>query len=163
MPDFVSDYVTWGAGPRASQFLVLAAKARAVLHGRYYASGEDVRAMAAPVLRHRIMTNFNAEAEGISLTFLHKIFRRLSRNRILNSTRGVGYTLARKPDSITLLDIAQAIEGPITLRRCLVDKDYCERGDDCTLASFWSELQEELVGKLNSVTILDLVAGRRKT
>jgi MoxR-like ATPase len=65
VPDFVRDYVTWGAGPRASQFLILAAKARAVLHGRYYVSCEDVRAVAAPVLRHRIITNFNAEAEGI--------------------------------------------------------------------------------------------------
>src|SRR5262249_34883327 len=50
VPDFVRDYVTWGAGPRASQFLILAAKARAVLHGRYYVSCEDVRAVAPPVL-----------------------------------------------------------------------------------------------------------------
>jgi MoxR-like ATPase len=65
VPDFIRDYVTWGAGPRASQYLVLGAKARAVLHGRYYVSCEDIRAVAAPVLRHRIITNFNAEAEGI--------------------------------------------------------------------------------------------------
>jgi MoxR-like ATPase len=65
VPDFVRDYVTWGAGPRATQFLILAAKARAVLHGRYYVSCEDVRAVAPPVLRHRIITNFNAEAEGV--------------------------------------------------------------------------------------------------
>jgi MoxR-like ATPase len=65
IPDFIRDYVTWGAGPRASQFLILAAKARAVLHGRYYVSSEDVRAVAAPVLRHRIITNFNAEADGV--------------------------------------------------------------------------------------------------
>jgi MoxR-like ATPase len=65
VPDFIQEYVTWGAGPRATQFLVLAAKARAVLHGRYYVSCEDIREVAAPVLRHRIITNFNAEAEGI--------------------------------------------------------------------------------------------------
>jgi MoxR-like ATPase len=65
VPKMVRDYVSWGAGPRASQFLILAAKARAVLHGRYYVSSEDIRALAAPVLRHRIVTNFNAEAEGI--------------------------------------------------------------------------------------------------
>jgi MoxR-like ATPase len=65
VPEFIKEYVTWGAGPRATQFLILAAKARAVLHGRYYVSCEDVRAVAAPVLRHRIITNFNAEAEGI--------------------------------------------------------------------------------------------------
>ena len=65
VPDFIKEYVTWGAGPRASQNLVLGAKARAVLHGRYYVSCEDIRAVAIPVLRHRIITNFNAEAEGI--------------------------------------------------------------------------------------------------
>ncbi|HID78179.1 MAG TPA: AAA family ATPase [Planctomycetaceae bacterium] len=64
-PDFVREYVSWGAGPRASQYLVLGAKARAVLYGRYYAATEDIRAVAHPVLRHRILTNFNAEAEGI--------------------------------------------------------------------------------------------------
>ena len=65
VPDMVRANVSWGAGPRASQYLVLAAKARAVLHGRYYVSGDDIRAVAPPVLRHRIVTNFNAEAEGI--------------------------------------------------------------------------------------------------
>jgi len=65
VPQMVRDYVSWGAGPRASQYLVLAAKARAVLHGRYYVSGDDIRAVAPPVLRHRIVTNFNAEAEGL--------------------------------------------------------------------------------------------------
>jgi MoxR-like ATPase len=65
VPDFIRDYVTWGAGPRASQFLVLAAKARAVLKGRFHVSCDDVRSVALPVLRHRIITNFNAEADGI--------------------------------------------------------------------------------------------------
>ncbi|MCC7084575.1 MAG: MoxR family ATPase [Pirellulales bacterium] len=64
-PDFIRDYVNWGAGPRASQYLVLGAKARAVLRGRYFATCDDIRAVAAPVLRHRIVTNFNAEADGI--------------------------------------------------------------------------------------------------
>lgn len=65
VPDFIREFVTWGAGPRATQNLVLGAKARAVLHGRYYVSCEDIRAVAIPVLRHRIITNFNAEAEGV--------------------------------------------------------------------------------------------------
>jgi MoxR-like ATPase len=65
VPDFIRTYVSWGAGPRASQYLILGAKARAVLHGRPYVSTEDVLAVARPVLRHRIITNFNAEAEGI--------------------------------------------------------------------------------------------------
>ena len=66
VPDFVKEYVTWGAGPRASQYLVLGAKVRSLLHGRVYVSTEDVRDVALPVLRHRIITNFNAEAEGIT-------------------------------------------------------------------------------------------------
>jgi MoxR-like ATPase len=66
VPAFIKDYVTWGAGPRASQYLILAAKARAVLHGRPYVSCEDVRSVAPPVLRHRILTNFNAEADGVT-------------------------------------------------------------------------------------------------
>src|SRR5881394_4063873 len=64
-PDFIKKYVSWGAGPRASQYLVLAAKARAILQGRYAASVEDVRALAAPVLVHRVLPNFHAEADGL--------------------------------------------------------------------------------------------------
>ena len=64
--DFIQDWVQWGAGPRASQYLVLGAKARAILHGRYHVSYEDIKAVAVPVLRHRILTNFNAEADGIT-------------------------------------------------------------------------------------------------
>lgn len=66
VPEMVEKYVSWGAGPRASQYLVLAAKARAALHGRYCVGSEDVRAVALPVLRHRIIANFNAEADGVS-------------------------------------------------------------------------------------------------
>ena len=65
VPEFVKDYVAWGAGPRASQHLVLAGKARAILQGRYCVATEDIRAVAHPVLRHRVLTNFNAEAEGV--------------------------------------------------------------------------------------------------
>lgn len=61
---FISEMVTWGAGPRASVFLLLAAKARALLQGRYHATTEDVIAMALPVLRHRLIPSFNAEAAG---------------------------------------------------------------------------------------------------
>jgi MoxR-like ATPase len=66
VPEFVRRYVTWGAGPRATQYLVLGAKARALLHGRFHVSCQDIRAVAAPVLRHRIITNFNARSDGVS-------------------------------------------------------------------------------------------------
>jgi MoxR-like ATPase len=65
-PDFVREWISWGAGPRASQYLILGGKARAILHGRHHVSTEDIAAVAHPVLRHRIVTNFNAEAEGVT-------------------------------------------------------------------------------------------------
>ncbi len=74
-PPFVKDWITWGAGPRASQYLILGAKTRAVLDGRPTPDIADVKAMAKPVLRHRLVTNFNAEAEGVNA--LHIIERLL--------------------------------------------------------------------------------------
>lgn len=65
-PKYVKEWVTWGAGPRASQFLILAAKTRAVMLGRYTPNIEDIKFSMFPVLRHRIITNFSAEAEGLS-------------------------------------------------------------------------------------------------
>lgn len=65
-PDFIRQYLTWGAGPRASQYLILAAKARTIMLGRTHVTAEDIQYVAAPVLRHRIITNFNAEADGVT-------------------------------------------------------------------------------------------------
>jgi MoxR-like ATPase len=73
-PAFVNDWVSWGAGTRAGQFLVLGAKARALLQGRTHVSTDDIRVLAAPVLRHRILVNYRAEAEG---TNVETIVRRL--------------------------------------------------------------------------------------
>jgi MoxR-like ATPase len=64
-PDFVKELVAWGAGPRACQNLVLAGKVRAVLRGRFHVTIDDVEALARPIMRHRIVTNFNAEADGV--------------------------------------------------------------------------------------------------
>ena len=65
-PAIVKDYVAWGAGPRASEYLILAAKARAVLSGSYHVTPEHIREVARPVLRHRILTNFSAEADQVT-------------------------------------------------------------------------------------------------
>jgi MoxR-like ATPase len=65
-PDFVRELVEWGAGPRASQYLILGAKARAILDGRMAAAVEDVRALAKPVLVHRVITNFRAESDNVT-------------------------------------------------------------------------------------------------
>ena len=66
VPDFVSDQLSWGAGPRAVQFLIVGAKARALLQGRSHVAVEDLQALAAPVLRHRIVVGFAAESEGVT-------------------------------------------------------------------------------------------------
>ncbi len=87
VPTFVRDYVQWGAGPRASQYLILGAKARAVLHDRFFANCEDVRAVAFPVLRHRIITNFNAEAEGITTD---DVIRRLIDSAVVEDAAPAG-------------------------------------------------------------------------
>ncbi|NNC94605.1 MAG: AAA family ATPase [Chitinophagales bacterium] len=65
--DIINNYVSWGAGPRASQYLVLGAKCHAAIHGKYSPDIEDVQAVALPVLRHRVFKNYKAEAEGISI------------------------------------------------------------------------------------------------
>jgi MoxR-like ATPase len=73
-PSFVNDWISWGAGTRACQFLVLGAKARALLQGRTHVGIEDIRALAGPVLRHRILVNYRAEAEGTNVeTIIRKL------------------------------------------------------------------------------------------
>jgi MoxR-like ATPase len=75
-PQFIKDWITWGAGPRASQYMILSSKTRAVIQGRYTPSIDDVKLAMLPVLRHRIITNFSAEAEGIkSLDVIERLSR----------------------------------------------------------------------------------------
>lgn len=66
VPDYIKDSVSWGAGPRGMQYLLLGGKARAMLSGRFHVTIEDIRSVAHPVLRHRVITNFNAESQGIT-------------------------------------------------------------------------------------------------
>jgi MoxR-like ATPase len=65
-PDFIRNWLAWGAGPRASLFMILGGKARAILRGRYHVAVEDIQAVARPVLRHRIIPNFAAQSEGLT-------------------------------------------------------------------------------------------------
>jgi MoxR-like ATPase len=75
-PSYIKNWIRWGAGPRASQYLILAAKARSILHGKFTPDIDDVKAMAEPVLRHRLVTSFNAEAEGVSaIQIIEKLVR----------------------------------------------------------------------------------------
>src|SRR5438876_10158244 len=66
VPKFIKDWLSWGAGPRAVQYLILGGKARALLHGRAHVQTGDVQELAYPVLRHRILTNFTAASEGVT-------------------------------------------------------------------------------------------------
>lgn len=66
VPKFIKDWLSWGAGPRAVQYLILGAKARALLYGRAHVQTDDIKALAYPVLRHRILTNFTAASEGVT-------------------------------------------------------------------------------------------------
>jgi MoxR-like ATPase len=90
-PEFIKKWVGWGAGPRASQYLILGGKARALLHGRYTVSSDDVRALAKPVLRHRVLTNFNAEAEGVtSLDIIDRLLQASPEKTVEKAVGGGG-------------------------------------------------------------------------
>jgi len=81
-PDYIRQWITWGAGPRASQYLIIGAKTRAILDGRPTPDLEDVRAMATSVLRHRIVTSFNAAAEGVSaVSIIERLLREVEEKR----------------------------------------------------------------------------------
>ena len=69
-PSYVKEYVRWGASPRASQYLVLGAKARAILSGKYHVDFADIQAIAAPALRHRLVLNFHARADNLDADVL---------------------------------------------------------------------------------------------
>jgi MoxR-like ATPase len=102
VPDFVNEYVAWGAGPRASQYLILAGKARALLKGRYHVSTEDIRQVALPVLRHRIVTNFNAEAEGIkSDTLVKKLIEHIPRQQYEEADKNAARLMREGPGTKT--------------------------------------------------------------
>jgi MoxR-like ATPase len=66
-PQMTKDFISWGAGPRASQYLIIGAKCHAAIHGRYSPDIEDVRQVAKPILRHRLVRNYRAEAEGYTM------------------------------------------------------------------------------------------------
>jgi MoxR-like ATPase len=80
--DFVNKWLTWGAGPRASMNLILAGKAHALLRGRYHVSADDVAAVAKPILRHRLITNFTAQSEGITTDkLIERILQAVPKNQ----------------------------------------------------------------------------------
>jgi len=107
----------------------------------------------------RSATSTVAEEQRIPPSFLAKIISQLSIAGLLHTSRGArgGITLAREPKDITLLEVVEAIDGPIQLNECVGEKGKCTFGNECPLQSVWCEAQDELVKRLKSTNFSDLL------
>ena len=108
----------------------------------------------------RTATSMIAEAQHIPPSFLAKIISQLSIAGLLHTSRGArgGVTLAREAKDITLLEVVEAIDGPIQLNECVANNGACTFEDDCPLRPVWCDAQEELVGRLKSTNFADMMA-----
>ena len=108
----------------------------------------------------RTATSMIAEEQRIPPSFLAKIISQLSIAGLLHTSRGArgGVTLARNPNEITLLEVIEAIDGPIQLNECVGDAGACSFDDSCPLRPVWCDAQEELVGRLKGTNFADMVA-----
>jgi Rrf2 family protein len=99
-----------------------------------------------------------AKAESIPLPFLTKVISRLATAGLLITSRGMGggVSLAHPPEDITLLQVVEAVDGPILLNRCLLRSGACEREDHCAAHEVWAEIQDRFVQDLKSVTVKEL-------
>ena len=105
-----------------------------------------------------------AQAQGIPPSFMAKILRSLVRARLLRSSRGVhgGFALARPASKITLLDVVEAIEGPLSLTNCTPDPGGCARSNDCPATSIWLEVQHKMADVLKNTSIEDLITVQKR-
>src|SRR3972149_5762636 len=108
----------------------------------------------------RTATSFIAEEQKIPPSFLAKIISQLSIAGLLHTSRGArgGVTLARDAKDITLLEVVEAIDGPIQLNECVGENGTCSFDDDCPLRPIWCDAQEELVSKLKGTNFADMMA-----
>ncbi len=108
----------------------------------------------------RTATSTIAEEQKIPPSFLAKIISQLSIAGLLHTSRGArgGVTLAREPKEITLLEVIEAIDGPIQLNECVGESGVCAFDADCPLRPVWCEAQEELVGRLKGTNFADMLA-----
>ncbi len=113
--------------------------------------------------QQRASTSQIAEYQQIPPSFLAKIISQLSIAGIINTSRGPrgGVSLARKPEEISLLDVVEAIDGPITLNECTKDPSVCAFGEDCPIHDVWCETQAELVQQLQQSTFDKLLERER--
>ncbi len=100
-----------------------------------------------------------AAAVNVPPTFLAKIFQQFSKIGLVKSFRGTGggFMLGRPPESITLLEVVEAVEGPIIPNRCVVSPSDCERSGECTVHPVWRRVQDEVRGVLEGVTLKELL------
>ncbi|MCE7861664.1 MAG: Rrf2 family transcriptional regulator, partial [Chloroflexi bacterium CFX2] len=113
----------------------------------------------------RTATSVIAEEQKIPPSFLAKIISQLSIAGLLHTSRGArgGVTLARDPKEITLLEVIEAIDGPIQLNECVGETGVCTFDANCPLRPVWCEAQEELVGRLKGTNFADMLAKGRVT
>jgi Rrf2 family protein len=106
----------------------------------------------------RAATSFIAKEEHIPPSFLAKIVSQLSIAGLITTSRGArgGVSLARSPEDISLLEVVEAIDGPITLNECVLHPEVCEFGDDCPIRPVWQESQQELVKRLKNTSFKQL-------
>jgi len=111
----------------------------------------------------RAATNQVAEEQKIPPSFLAKIISQLSIAGLLHTSRGArgGVTLARDPKDITLLEVIEAIDGPIHLNKCVGEDGICEFGDDCPLKPVWCDAQDELIRRLKGTNFADILNGSK--
>ena len=109
---------------------------------------------------HRTATSMIAEEQHIPPSFLAKIVSQLSIAGLLHTSRGArgGVTLAREAKEITLLEVVEAIDGPIRLNECVGNKGSCSFDESCPLRPVWCDAQEELVGRLKGTNFADIMA-----
>ncbi len=105
-----------------------------------------------------------AAAVDVPPTFLAKIFQQFSKMGLVKSFRGTGggFMLGRAPENITLLEVVEAVEGPIIPNRCVVNPLNCERSGDCNVHPVWARVQGEVRGVLEGVTLKELASERQK-
>jgi Rrf2 family protein len=111
----------------------------------------------------RAATNQVAEEQKIPPSFLAKIISQLSIAGLLHTSRGArgGVTLARNPEDITLLEVIEAIDGPIQLNKCVGEDGICEFGEDCPLKPIWCDAQDELIRRLKGTNFADILNGSK--
>ena len=120
-------------------------------------------------IENRVSTATISAAESIPLPFLTKVISRLATAGLVTTSRGMGggVSLARPPEEITLLQVVEAVDGPIVLNHCLLRSGMCEREPECAAHDVWAEVQDRLTQELSSVTMKALTerqaAKRSKT